>query len=198
MNWVKIVRAWVGFGLAAAICVGVAPAAAGAAAAAPSAAGTSSRAPSGHRPGNSHVRAPAGATAAPTLRGTPSRARPGSVTVSRLRRHAPTAQRKAGFVSGTVRDAKGAAVAGAKVKLAKPNGRPIRAAKARHGTTTDSSGHYAMKNVKGGRYRVAAGKKGVGGGHATVSMKTGGAHRADVKLNGKAAKRKPAKSIKSL
>lgn len=191
MNWTNAIRGL----FVCCVAAAMAGASVGAAAPAAKAPAPAAKKPSPfHRPANSHVKAPA-TPATPARAGAKGKAQSKKKpTVLRGHRHVSRLHRAAGTISGVVRDAKGSTVGAAKVRLAKPNGRPIRNARARHGTSTDSSGHYTMRGVKAGRYRVVAGKKGIGGGHAAVGMKAGGAHRKDVKLNGKAKAKRRATS----
>jgi hypothetical protein len=104
-----------------------------------------------------------------------------STTTARRLRHTP---RSMATVSGTVRDARGGPATAARVWLAKANGRRIRNPHARHATHADSTGGYSMRSVKSGRYRVVAAKRGAGRGHNGVTIRSGGAHHANVTLKG--------------
>jgi hypothetical protein len=105
--------------------------------------------------------------------------------VTRSRRVAHARHHRPGGVGGHVRSASGEPVVGAIVSVGKSG--HSRAAINRHvhishKTTTDSSGHFAMRGIRAGSHRVMASKTGIGKGGKSVHVRPGAMRSIEIKL----------------
>ena len=91
-----------------------------------------------------------------------------------------------GSVTGTVVDGSGKGVAGVKVKVSKPHAKGEKPEAVGDPATTDSDGKFTIAAIPAGDYVVSAGSKGVGRGHAKVTVAAGSA--ASVAITLEAAK----------
>ena len=89
--------------------------------------------------------------------------------------------RGTGTVRGVVRNAQGAAVAGASVRLRDRHGHPLHSWAAKHLTTSGSGGLFLMVHVRSGSYHVRAERDGHEG-HASIHLSPGRAAEASIRL----------------
>jgi hypothetical protein len=148
-----------------------------------------------HRPTNPHLHTPP-VPKKSVVHPQTKKVKPG-VVHQHSRRITHVSRAFAGTVTGFVHNAKGGAVGGASVRLvsrARRHRAPNRHARHPH-ATTDTGGTFSIHFVHPGNYRVVASKKGAGSGHHPATVRSGGMHKVDIKLNAPKAK-KPKKKGK--
>jgi hypothetical protein len=89
--------------------------------------------------------------------------------------------RGTGTITGEVHVSSGSPAAGARVALRTAKGGTLRNPAARHVTHTTSGGHFVMRHVRIGSYRVR-GSKGKAAGHAAIKVHGGQMTTAHVKI----------------